>query len=199
MKRIFAVVFVVLCLVGLSNAQSKISIGINGNTDIPLGNFGTSFKTGFGGSVLGLYDVAPQVKISLTAGYVAWSLKSITGLLGASTTGTLGSIPILVGVRYMLMKPMMTGIQPYVAGELGVQLMNSKVTVAVPNYGSVSTTTNKSYFGYALGVGAIYPVSNKVNIDLNVKFNGISSGSSSVSGSSATNFIGINLGVNMAI
>src|SRR3954463_16559006 len=99
MKKLLLAVVVALFAVANTNAQKEtgvgrpsLSIGLEGA--LPLGDFKESHKFGIGGTVKGALPVAPDLDITLTAGYISFSGKSYGG---EGKVPSLNLIPIKEG------------------------------------------------------------------------------------------------------
>ena len=169
MKKILSVFVVLFLFTGLVNAQDRMAIGFNAGIALPMGDFGDGYDMGFGGNAVFVYHTNPNLDITGSAGYLTWSSK-----VGDFT---FSSIPVLAGVRYLFGKGK---FNPYVAGEVGVHF----TTVDIPEIeilgitvggGSVSDT----FFGFGAGAGFLMEVGKNMNLDVNAKFNSISSEGSS--------------------
>lgn len=100
MKKIslFLVLFVTLAFAGQAQTgHNQISIGPE--VDIPVGSFGDIYKTGFGGTIKGLWGVGTAGQVTLMSGYSTFKGKN-QGSGGFDYSGMkFGIIPILVGYR----------------------------------------------------------------------------------------------------
>lgn len=181
MKKLFAIISVLLIAVSL-NAQGKFAVSVNGDVALPMGNFGDLAKTGFGGLVAGVYNATPNIQVTLKSGYLTWSTETPASIQAAASSvneGTLTSIPVLVGARYVAGKGK---LKPYGAAELGMHFTSTEVpSVTLPTGQSVGGgTTTDSNFGFGFGGGVYYEVAKTVDLELNAQYNIIStSGNSS--------------------
>ncbi len=185
MKKIIAIISVLLVAVSL-NAQGKFALSVNGDVALPMGNFGDIAKTGFGGLVAGVYSINDNLQATLKAGYLTWSTETPANLAAQVAAqnanleeGTLTSIPVLVGARYVAGKGK---LKPYGAAELGMHFTSTEVpSVTLPTGQTVGGgTTSDSNFGFGFGGGVYYEVAKTVDLELNAQYNIIStSGSSS--------------------
>jgi hypothetical protein len=139
MKRTSAVFAFCFLLAAVSHAQTgNNQIGIGAEINVPLGSFGDAYKTGFGGTIKGLYGIGKAGQLSLTTGYSAFKGKSETNL-GYSYAGqTFTMVPVLVGYRHHF-----TGL--YVEPQLGVTINGTKASGV-----KVETMTK---FAFALNAG----------------------------------------------
>ena len=181
MKRILSVFVATILLAGFINAQGKMAIGFNGGIALPMGDFGDLYSMGFGGSALFVYHISPNADITGSAGYLTWSGKD------SFSDYKFNSIPVLAGVRYSFGKGK---FNPYVSGELGVHF----TTVDVPEIVILGITVSggsasDTFFGFGAGVGFLYQVGNNMDLDVNAKYNSVSSSGGS------SNYISIMAGL----
>ena len=165
MKKFLAVLFVVFLFAGFINAQGKMALGFNAGIALPMGDFGDGYDMGFGGNALFVYHASPNADVTFTAGYLTWSGKD-------SSDVTFSSIPVMVGGKYLFGKGK---FNPYVVGELGAHF----VTVDLPEYEFLGETyggsTSETYFGWGAGAGFLYQIGNNMDLDVNARYNSISS------------------------
>lgn len=187
---------------GISNAQNKMSLGVQAGIAVPMGDFGDAVDLGFGGQGNFVYSVAPNIDITGSLGYLTWSYK----LESDVTSGSFSSVPLLAGIRYTFPAK---GFAPYVMAQLGLHFVSSSIEINYDPYyymakgdgTSIVTSTQATYkvsdsstkFGFGLGAGFLLPLSPKLDLDVNATFNNISTDGSS------SNYIGIMAGVLMAL
>lgn len=96
----------VICAVNV-NAQSKdakaFKIGAGAMIGLPMGDMSDWATLAFGVDLMGEYEVAESVAVTLSAGYVDWAYKN-----GASDGGI---IPVLAGVKYNFSEKMYGSVQ----------------------------------------------------------------------------------------
>ena len=184
MKQLFVALFIFTLFVGFSNAQSKMAVGAQGQVAVPLGDFGDGYKTGFGAQGTFAYHINPMLDVTGSVGYLTWS--------GKEADYTFSSVPVLAGVRYYFGKDK---FNPYVTGELGIHFVTFDVpSVVIPGFGTIGGgSSSDSYFGFGAGVGFLYELNPKLNLDVAAKFNSISSSGSS------SNYVSILAGVLFAL
>jgi len=163
MKRAFYLLLVLVVFAGLTNAQSKISLGVGGTLAVPLGTFADISSVGGGGLVQGEMSLGPVVGTA-SIGYVAFGSKDV---LGSGVKNTTSAVPVLVGAKYSF-SPLFYG-----SAELGLNFISTKVETPASS-GTLSTND----FVYAVGVGV-----NLSTIDLSLKYQALNSSS---------NYIGVN-------
>lgn len=97
MRKVFLTMAAVAAIASASFAQSgKNEVSIGAEVGLPMGDFGEAFKTGFGGSLKGLYGVGTAGQITATVGYTAYKMKGSIEEIDMST----GILPILAGYRH---------------------------------------------------------------------------------------------------
>jgi hypothetical protein len=174
MKKVILSAFI-LSLAALSaNAQKesteansfKVSVGVEGG--LPTGDLKTTSSFGIGGSIQGDYKATENFALTLTAGYISFSGKSVS-LLGESIKyPTLNIIPVLVGGKYYFTESV------YGSAQVGISFV------------SATGESSSSAFTYAPGIG--FYVS--PNFDLLLKYQAASKNGSTLS------FIGLRAAYN---
>jgi hypothetical protein len=101
--------------------QGNNQVGIGAELNVPLGSFGDAYKTGFGGTIKGLYGIGKAGQLTFTTGYSAFKGKSETSF-GYSYEGqTFSMVPLLAGYRHHF-----TGF--YLEPQLGVTINGTKAS-----------------------------------------------------------------------
>jgi len=156
MKKVFFIVaLTATSFAGFAQKEKEeskpLSFSVGLEAALPIGDFADFNSFGIGGSVQGEYKVAPELGITLNAGYISYSAKSIS-VLGVSLPKekALGVIPVLAGVRYHFSENI------YGSGQLGLSFF--------------SGGGSGSNFTYAPGVGFKFS-----QFDVLVKYVGMSS------------------------
>jgi hypothetical protein len=137
---------------------------------IPTGEFGDASNTGFGGSIKGLFGVAPAASITV---YTAALFHQIKGIGDLQFT----IVPILAGYQHSF-----DGF--YIEPQMGVGIYNASANVL-----GVSVSDSQSAFTYAIGFG--YLINH--TIDLGARFQGAATDGSN------TNLIGLHIGYNFGL
>lgn len=189
MRKISSVLIIVLVIAfsGIVNAQ-KMGAGVQVGVGLPMGDFGDACKTGFGGSGTFLYSLNPELSLTGSIGYYTFTYKNWSD-------ASFSTVPVLVGARYALGKG---SFAPYIGAELGFHFCSYQTKASTSQvmgitYEMPSLSGNSTDFGFAPIIGFLMPISPKVNLDVNLKYNIIST-----SGSSSS-FLGINAGVQMGL
>jgi len=186
MKKIVVVLISVFFFSGLVLAQGKMGLSVQGGIAIPTGDFGDAAGMGFGGSTTFMYEVSPMLHITGSIGYTTWGPKED---LPDGFDYSLSTIPVLVGAKYVLGKG---NFLPYVSAELGMHFLSSKVKVTI--FGQTfESSDSEAKFGFAPGAGFFFAFSPKTMLDVNLKYNIITTEGSS------TSYLGINAGVAFAL
>lgn len=216
MKKFFLFVFTAVLLTGFStHTFGQIKIGASAGIGLPMGDFGDSYKTGFGGSIDGKYFTSENLAFGLNAGFFTFKDKlDFSETLGDATVkieGKFNVIPILVTGEYYFATE---GFKPYVGAGVGFFMLSEKATTSIEGtlsdiyQGYIeegSVTVNETKFGVVPMVGVMYGLSDNLDLNVNLKYNLVFVGSDdetenvkssdSDSGSSNLNFLGINVGV----
>lgn len=172
MKKILTIFAALIIISNLSFAQmSNMAIGLNGTLSIPVGDFNDVAKMGFGVAGSFFYDLSDYFQFTGTVGYLAWGGDKIEiGNTSIEATEPATSIPILVGARYYLDDK---ELNPYISGELGLHVFTSASTQTTQNGVELPKIKGDSnpYFGFGLGGGFVYELSNDIKVDGNLQYN----------------------------
>lgn len=156
MKRVF-LSLAIAAIAFSANAQSKqfkFSAGVEAG--LPLGDFDKTSSIGIGGSAQGEYAVAEKIGVTLSAGYLSFSGKSVDLGYGITTKWPTASIvPVLAGAKYYITESV------YAQAQAGISFFNND---------------GGSAFTYAPGVGML--VAEK--IDISLKYQAATKNSSTV-------------------
>jgi hypothetical protein len=175
MKETILILTAIIAISFTLNAQNgNNQIGIAFDADVPTGDFGTFYKTGFGGTLKGLYGIGTAGQITLTTGYNRFTAKGST----SNAKETLGIIPVLLGYRHNI-----SGL--FIEPQIGYGRYSDKVNVS-GNSGS----DNKGAFTWAVGAG--YQIS---GFEFGVRFQ-----SGKVKDpTSSFSFVGLHIGYNFSL
>lgn len=155
MKKLLLSLALISGLSLAANAQkegpvNKISIGAE--FVYPVGLFADSYKIGYGGSIMGEYNVLKKLNLTGSVGYTSLTytkeLKSTYESIGLPTSNVV-YYPAKLGVKYYYKKL-------YGAAEIGGAISNEK-----------SRSTALTYAG---GIGTSFSVSPKSSIDVGVRY-----------------------------
>jgi len=207
MKKILSVFFVMILFTTLVNAQSKSALGFNAGVAIPTGDFGNYYNMGWGGNGIYIYHSSPKLDVTFSVGYLHWAGKDAidvntgTNIISIpSSDASFTSVPVLVGVKYLFGKEK---FHPYLAGDLGVHF----VTIKFPDTEINGTTfpgssSSDTFFGWDIGAGFVYKISDKMDLDFSAKYNMIMASDLTYYGETQTftrDFIGIMAGLLFAL
>ncbi len=158
-----------VCAFG-QNQSGKMSLGVSAETAVPMGDLSNSSNFGIGGLALGSYDIDQNLAINVKVGYLRFS--------GKDNYGSLGMVPILVGVKYFLTPPMeTTSMRVYAAADAGLYMLSSE--------GGNSTTK----FGVSPILGARFKAGDNMDVDLHAAYSVVFTDVSSSS------WVGVGLGL----
>ena len=144
----------------------KFSVGIEGG--LPTGDLKTFSSFGIGGSIQGDYKVAENFALTLNAGYISFSGKTVSVLGESFKYPALNIIPVLVGGKYYFTESV------YGSAQVGLSFVSTK------------GESSSSAFTYAPGIG--FYVS--PNFDLLLKYQAATKSGSTLS------FIGLRAAYN---
>ncbi|NUM80420.1 porin family protein [bacterium] len=193
MKKITMLSLAMLLVAATAFAQdSKMSIGLGLGVGLPMGDFSKDTKgnaaMGFGGGLTFGYMVNSNIEVGLGVGYQTFGEnKSVPG--DNKTT----NIPILLNGRYIFAGDK---LKPYVGVGLG---MTNQTFDTGSNDGSAMV------FTWGLGVGALYGMSEKMDLDFGLSYNNVNSdgakydfggGIGKVESTINTPYLGIKVGIN---
>lgn len=180
MKRIKLVLLALVLTGTLISAQSKFGVGINAGLFAPTGDFNDVYKSGFGGLASLTYDVNSNLQVSLTSGFAQFSFNNdkFNELLNAfgitqkaEVDSKLNLIPVVLGGKYFISN---SSFRPYGEINLGLHLVSvgaSSIKSGTQTY-QATKEESKAATAWGIGVGFLYNVAPKINLDVNAKFNG---------------------------
>jgi hypothetical protein len=126
--------------------RPSLSIGVEGA--LPLGDFSDRNKFGIGGSAKFAFPVAPDLDLTLSAGYISFAGKNITPGVNFAKLNT---IPIKAGVRYRAASGL------YVEPQLGYTSYKATKGFGASNNSS-GAFTYAANIGYTIGNGVDFGV-----------------------------------------
>ena len=170
MKKILLVAAMLL-IFGI--AQAQINVGATIGVQIPTGNFGDGYKTGFGINAVGKYMLNENMAVGLNLGYSRFG----TGVTDFSSS----MIPITGLFEYHFGTE---NIKPYIGADLGLYDYMVKI-----KFLGESSSDSKIFFGFAPTAGVLYGLNDNLSLCANLKYNYVTS-----EGDAAT-WLGINVGV----
>jgi len=162
-----------------STSAKQITLGGELSLNLPTGDFGDAYGTGFGITGVFTYRLNPNLAFTGSLGYISFGEK-LSGL-------SFSTVPINAGIQYRITP---TGnFQPYIGAE--TLLFMSTASVESGFFGKVSSSSTD--FSFTPLVGAAFPINNNLEIRANLKYHILFT-----SGSSTT-FIGIGGGLHFKI
>ena len=155
-KILFIAVLTAVSFAGFAQSEKteskalKFSIGVEGA--LPIGDFGDVYSFGIGGSLQGEYKVAPELGLTLNAGYINYSVKDKFKGFGSESFGL---IPVMAGIRYYFGEQ-----KVYASAQLGAAFSTEKdgqtsfaYTPGIGYYFSPNFDAQLKYIGYSVKGG----------------------------------------------
>ncbi len=158
----FAAVFFFLISGQFISGQTKLSI--QGGIAFPAGNFNQVANNGFG--VCGTIEFPQDENLYITgsAAYYSWGPYTAYYMGPADSYS---NFQVMLGIRYLFPSP---NVHPYLGVELGMNSMT--YTHSVPFAGtSTIYESSTTKLGIAPMFGAIVKINNRLNFDVNLKYN----------------------------
>jgi len=146
-------------------AQSPMSIGVGLDIMLPVGSFGDSWGTGFGGTAEFDYEITPHASVTGKIGYLSWSAKNLPS--GAS--GTYSGVPLLAGIKYYFRFMPQSAVRVY--GHLELGMMFGSVSGS-GHY--ITVSTSETDFTIVPSLGVEIPAGTNGAVDLSVRYFDIS-------------------------
>ena len=176
MKKVLILVFVLFGL-GALNSQAQINVGATVGAQLPMGNFGDAYNTGFGFNLSGKYMLNDNMAVGLNLGYNAF---------GSEIEGFKSSMmPITALFEYQFGDG---PFKPYVGADLGLYIFGYKIEMTIMGQ-TIKESGSDMYFGFAPVAGVLYGLSDNLSLNGNLKYNFV------MSEGDASTFLGINVGV----
>ena len=173
MKKVLTVLVAAVGLTTVSVAQKGTTkVAVAAEVGLPNGDFGDGFKTGFGGSVKGLFGIGQAGQVTFTSGYSSFTAKGSTSDMKL----TMSIIPILAVYRHNF-----SGL--YVEPQIGYGIYGAKLKTP-----EGSDSDSDGAFTWAFGAGYVYQ-----NFELGVRYQSASKDGDNLS------MVGIRLGYNFSL
>lgn len=140
MKRsLLSAVFALVISIGAFAQKGNNQVGVGAELNTPLGSFGDAYKTGYGGTIKGLYGIGKAGQLTLTTGYSSFKGQSKTAF-GYSYAGqTFTMVPVSAGYRHHLNNF-------YLEGQLGATINGTKANgVKVESMTKFAFAANAGY------------------------------------------------------
>lgn len=151
MKKLISTIFVLVLFAGLTSAQPKNFIGVNGELAFASGDAADvlGYSTGFGGSARYETALSPNIAGYASVGYLTWSgdKEYDLGYYGKYTLSTtLSAIVVMAGGKYYF-APSIYGV-----AEVGY----TSFSMSVDGGGTASSMDSK--IGFGVGAGMEFPL-----------------------------------------
>jgi opacity protein-like surface antigen len=214
MKTI-AVALVLLTTFPLTTqAQLMYGSEVTGNVMIPTSSFSDAFGTGFGGTLGLFFDIEPNLRVTMSGGYLSSPVKEsgvqqlymeAGGTGTVSPTGSAKAIPLLLGLQLITPGPM----RVYGSLEAGLYVYAVDVTATITDNTGSSTVTladdTRTEFGVNLGFGVLFPLKENISVAAGGRYHFVktsefrsTSGGASAVTLSTNQFLTFGLGLNWA-
>lgn len=176
MKKLTKILAICALVLISFTANAQLKLGVGGGIALPMGDFGDAVKTGFGVNVGGKYMLNDNMALGLDLGYHMFSAKEEVDGYDLKFS----VIPIAPSFTYYFATE---GFKPYAGVNVGFYMGKTKV-----EYEGVSMSTTETKLGFAPILGFEYALGEKMGLDVNAKYNYITSDPS-------TTYLGINVGL----
>ncbi len=214
MKRIFPLLLLLIVFPATMHAQQYGS-EFAATVDVLTGNSSDYYNTGFGIQAGMFYDIETNMRLSLMIGYVHWGIdqdgvnqafQRNGGKGSLEVEGSTGGIPILCSFR--LITPG-KGTKYYGLIDGGIYLYTTSISGRhTDENGIVSPLSNepglRSELGINFGLGALFPMSESLNLDIAFRYHIIRDVehynydySGNVIGIATNQYLSLSIGVNL--
>ncbi len=186
MKKIILIIAVLFAINFSVNAQTKISLGVNGGFGIPVTELANVYKLTPSGEFNAGYRITPELELLLTTGYSSFEFRNenlnddihqldINANMNEKWKTTV--IPITAGIRYKF-DPITKSITPYGTMEVGAYILDfdkrlgGDIILTGSNITKLDARKESAVgFGLALGVGTFFAITPRISVDVAVKYN----------------------------
>jgi hypothetical protein len=181
MKNILKLLFITVLFTTITFSQSSYGSDLSATVAIPTGVNAEYFNTGFGAIGGFYYEMESNWRIGLTLGFIYSGIngdevnnyfQSLQQQQGSvEVSGNVSTIPILLSFKYVL-----PGTSPRFYGilEAGLYVYWTDASGTITYTEGETSQIDKSEFssepGFALGLGALFPVSKEISIDVNARY-----------------------------
>lgn len=181
MKNILKLIFITVLFTTVTFSQSSYGSDLSATVAIPTGVNAEYFNTGFGAIGGFYYEMESNWRIGLTLGFIYSGIngdevnnyfQSLQQQQGSvEVSGNVSTIPILLSFKYVL-----PGTSPRFYGilEAGLYVYWTDASGTITYTEGETSQIDKSEFssepGFALGFGALFPVSEEISIDTNFRY-----------------------------
>jgi hypothetical protein len=161
-----ATIVVLMSVLAMSaSAQEKMSVGAGVDLMLPVGSFGDSWGTGFGGTAEFDYVINPKFSVTGKIGFLTWSGKDLPN----GVTATYSGAPVLVGIKWYPSFIPQNSVRFYGHFEIGFMMGSLSASGKYATIGSSGTD-----FTLVPSVGAEIPAGPKGAIDVSARYFDIS-------------------------
>ena len=181
MKNILKLLFITVLFTTITFSQSSYGSDLSATVAIPTGVNAEYFNTGFGAIGGFYYEMESNWRIGLTLGFIYSGIngdevnnyfQSLQQQQGSvEVSGNVSTIPILLSFKYVL-----PGTSPRFYGilEAGLYVYWTDASGTITYTEGETSQIDKSEFssepGFALGLGALFPLSKEISIDVNARY-----------------------------
>jgi len=197
-----------------ASAQLMYGSEVTGVVMIPTSSFSDAFGTGFGGTLGIFFDMEPNLRVTMSGGYLSSPVKEsgvqelyeqAGGTGTVSPSGSVKVIPFLLGLQLITPGPM----RVYGSFEAGIYIYAVDVTATITdNTGSSNVTLaddTRTEFGANLGFGVLFPLKDNISIAAGARYHFVktsefrsTAGGASALTLSTNQFLSLGLGLNWA-
>lgn len=190
MRKVILIIAIIFAINMNVNSQSKISLGINGGLSIPVTELANVYKTTPSSEFNAGYRITPEIELILTSSYSSFKFRNenlnddihqLDANANMNEEWTATVIPITAGIRYQF-DPINKKIFPYGTVEVGAYItdfnkrLGGNIFLTGSNISSnPSSKETQVGFGLALGFGTFFNVTQRVSVDVSVKYNFVKS------------------------
>ncbi len=155
------------CLLSYKYVYCQTKLSIQGGIAFPAGNFSSVANNGFG--ACGTLEFPQDQFLSITGAlaYYYWGPYSEYNMGPADSYS---NFQIMLGIRYAFSQ---RDIHPYIGVEIGMNSMNYTHSIPYSTYNNFYQSSI-SRIGISPAFGVILKVNDKLNFDINLKYNAAS-------------------------
>jgi len=179
------VFIIVSCIIILNSAltlgQKSYGSELSGTVAIPTGANSQFYKTGYGAIAGMYYEMESDWRIGLTVGFIRFGIDNnevnnyFQQYLDQNSTvdvnGSVSAIPVLVSFKYLFPGPT-TRFYAIIEGGLYTYWTKFRGNIIYSD-GSAAPLDNSEFnseVGFALGLGALFPVNDEISIDAGIRY-----------------------------
>jgi opacity protein-like surface antigen len=186
MKKVILIIAAIIAININVNAQSKISLGVNGGLSIPVTELGRVYSITPSAEINAGYRLLPDMDLILTAGYSNFKYRNenlnddihtIDKNANMNEAWTAMVIPVTAGIRYQF-DPISKKVFPYGTAELGAfyssfdKRLGGSIVLTGSNITTLAATKESQLgVGLVLGIGTFFNITPRISVDVSVKYN----------------------------